>query len=164
VLTPLELLELEHWDSYSINAEYQTTKHVNAALPCSGLVLLVFYMRSKVSSTMTLSYENDTFAGYQQVSANRQWRFVSPAKQVAFLYATWDHATAGNPASGRVLGVRMQWIYQESFGTFDLEESIHSRDNTLYCASWNHSFSEKDEYTHIANDICIDSTRNRSKS
>ena len=36
VLTPLELLE--QWDSYSINAEYYTIKHVNAALQrCFGL-------------------------------------------------------------------------------------------------------------------------------
>jgi len=36
VLTPLELLE--QWDSYSINAEYYTTRHVNAALQrCFGL-------------------------------------------------------------------------------------------------------------------------------
>mmetsp|Transcript_14077 Transcript_14077/g.30344 ORF Transcript_14077/g.30344 Transcript_14077/m.30344 type:complete len:338 (+) Transcript_14077:1361-2374(+) len=36
VLTPLELLE--QWDSYSINSEYYTMKHVNAALQrCFGL-------------------------------------------------------------------------------------------------------------------------------
>ena len=36
VLTPLELLE--QWDSYSINADYYTVKHVNAALQrCFGL-------------------------------------------------------------------------------------------------------------------------------
>lgn len=36
VLTPLELLE--QWDSYSINAEYYTIRHVNAALQrCFGL-------------------------------------------------------------------------------------------------------------------------------
>lgn len=36
VLTPLELLE--QWDSYSVNAEYYTTRHVNAALQrCFGL-------------------------------------------------------------------------------------------------------------------------------
>ena len=36
VLTPLELLE--QWDSYSVNSEYYTSRHVNAALQrCFGL-------------------------------------------------------------------------------------------------------------------------------
>ena len=183
VLTPLELLE--QWDSYAINSEYYTSRHVNAALQrCFGLPpfkisIQAWYnscpkpkrrihhwptSRSATSSMLSSFFGSDTCA----ICGNR-CKSTGSSRVVVCHHCRMDNTTLACTALDRLKTVQQQASQLaavcskcngclESFGTFAREESrtLKQRENSNAGKLSLSSRRGGRLCTPIANCVCID--------
>lgn len=179
VFTPLELLE--QWDSYSVNAEYYTVRHVNASLQrCFGLPpfnvsihawydscpkprrRIHHWPQSKSASSLMIS---SYFGSDICALCGRKYKSVGSSKVVVCHHCKTDNIAVACTAIERLKMIQMQANHLasicsscngclESSGTFARDEIPKRHENGI--GVLNRIPQKPRLCTPIANCVCID--------
>jgi hypothetical protein len=179
VYTPLELLE--QWDSFSVNAEYYTVRHVNAALQrCFGLPpfnvdvhtwynscpkprrRIHHWPQSKSASSLMIS---SYFGSDMCALCGQKYKSMSSSKVVVCQQCRTDNIAVACTAIERLRTIQKQANYLasicsscngclENSGTFAREEISKRHDDGM--GLMNRTLQRRRLCTPIANCVCID--------